>query len=313
MFLLDKILSPRLPSTALSLDARSATAVQVERSRGAFGLRRAATVALPEGLVRPDFSETNVGDPEALCDALANLADSAGLARQRKWSVALPETCAATYVLTLEHKPASRAEVEEVLRWKAERAFGAPFESLQVAREPLPPDAAGRARYLAVGMRLSVLDEYEEVFESLGWRVGFIVPRHIGEARWLRQQGAIGDALLVSAHAEGFTALVQRAGQPFLLRSVPCDAADRDDELYRLLLFYRDRTTTDTPDAPSPLNRLLIIGDDPARQRIASIVNETLATTLRALAPAEVGLNLPDAKLSFATVAAPAGLAALAW
>jgi hypothetical protein len=308
----NKILSPRLPSTALSLDGHSATVVQLERSRGAFAPRRAATAPVPEGLIRPDFAEANVTDPERLGDFLAHLAESAGLSRQRKWSVALPEACAATHILTLEQKPASRQETEEVLRWKTERAFGAPFETLRTAREQIPADSAGRERYLAVGMRLSVLDEYEAVFEDLGWRAGFIAPRHVGEARWLKAKGASGDALLISSHPEGFTALVQRNGEPFILRSVPCETADRDDELYRLLLFYRDRTGAGE-DVGVPLNRLLIVGGDQDRQRIAQVVNDTLATSLRALAPNEVGLNLPDAQLNFASIAAPAGLAALAW
>jgi Tfp pilus assembly PilM family ATPase len=313
MSIFDNILSPRLPSTALSLDGHSATVAQVERSRGAFGLRRAATAAMPEGLVRPDFTETNVADLERLADFLAHLAESAGLGRQSKWSAALPEACAATHILTMEQKGASRQETEELLRWKTERAFGAPYESLRVSREALPPDAAGRERYQAAGIRLSVLDEYEAVFDALGWNVGFITPRYVGEARWLQQKGATGDALLISAHPEGFTALVQRNGQPFILRSVPCDAADRDDELYRLLLFYRERAGAAEEDIPLPLNRLLVVGADSERQRITQVVNETLATGLRALTPPEVGLNLPDAKLDFASLAAPAGLAALAW
>ena len=313
MSFLDKILSPRPPATALSLDGQSATVVQLERSRGAFALRRAATSALPEGLVRPDFTETNIADPDQFADFLATLSESAGLARQRKWSVALPEACAATHILTLEQKPATRNELEEVLRWKTERLFAAPYEALRTTRDALPPDATGRARYLLAGIRLAVLDEYEDVFADLGWKAGFIVPRHVGEARWLARKGATaGDALLVSAHPEGFTALVQRNGQPLILRSVPCEPNDLDDELYRLLLFYRDRSGLDEA-APLPLNQLLVVGAEPERQHIARIVNETLATSLRALTPPEIGLNLPDTQISFASVAAPAGLAALAW
>ena len=312
MSFFDKILSPRLPATALSLDGHSATMVQLERSRGAFALRRAATAAVPEGLIRPDFTETNIRDTESLADFLAHLAESAGLARQRKWSVALPESCAATHILTLEQKPASRQEADEVLRWKTERAFGAPYESLNTVTEKIPPDVAGRERYLVVGMRLSILDEYEEVFAALGWNTGFITPRHVGEARWLKQKGSTGDALLISSRPDGFTAFVQRNGQPFTLRSVPCDAADRDDELYRLLLFYRDRTGP-AEDVALPLNRLLVVAEESDRRRITQVVNETLSTNLRALTPAEVGLNLPNSQLNFATIAAPAGLAALAW
>lgn len=311
---LTNILRPRLPVTALSLTAKTATVVQLERQRGVFGLRRAATTPLPDGLLRPDFAAPNITDLGHLCDLLGNLAESAGLGKQRKWSAALPEACAAAHILTLEQKPTTRNETEEILRWKTERAFGAPFEAIRTARSLLPPDSAGRVRYLAVGIKLSVLDEYEEVFEALGWKMGFIVPRHIGEARWLTQTGSkAGDALLLSTHTEGFTALVQRQGQPFILRNVPCEPSDRDDELYRLLLFYRDRAAGADDNAAVPLTQLLVIGNESERQHFTQIVNETLETNLPALTPAQVGLNLPAQQIDFAAVAAPAGLAALAW
>ena len=311
MSVIHKILRPRLPVTALSLSASEAAVVQLERQKGTFALRRAATVPLPAGLLRPDFTAHNIANPVQLCDLLAELSESAGLGKQRKWSAALPEACAASHILTLEQKPASRAELEEVLRWKTERAFGAPVETLRTARELLPVSDTGRTRYLAVGIRLSVLAEYEEIFDALGWKMGFIVPRHIGEARWLANNGTAGDALLISSTPDGFTALVQRNGQPFILRSVPCELADRDDELYRLLLFYRDRAAP--PEDAPPLQKLLIIGDAAAQKHLAHIVNDTLDTNLQSLTPAQMGLNVPSPQIDFAAIAAPAGLATLAW
>ena len=85
------------------------------------------------------------------------MALSAGLGKQRKWSVSLPEAATRAAILTLESAPASRQELEEVLRWKTERAFGAPPEELIVTRERLHADAQGRQRYLAVGIRAVVL------------------------------------------------------------------------------------------------------------------------------------------------------------
>ena len=51
------------------------------------------------------------------------------------------------------------------------------------------------------------------------------------------------DSLLVSSHAEGFTAALLRGPRPLLIRSITCEPEDRADELYRFLLFYRDRTS----------------------------------------------------------------------
>jgi hypothetical protein len=312
---LSKLISPRFPPAALGIESNNATVVHLERSRrDAFSVRRAATITLPEGLVRPSFDDQNISDANTLASLLSEVALSAGLGKQRKWSVALPEAATRASILTLESAPASRAESEEVLGWKYERAFGASQDELRVSRERLPVDAQGRQRYLAIATRLSILAEYENVFATLGWRAGLILPRHQGEARWITRTGTPGDALLISSHAEGFTALVLRDKQPAIVRSVICETEDRDDELYRLLLFYRDRViSADDAMATNALDRLLVVGEGFDKEHVSEIVNETLEAHPRVLDSANVGLALPSGEFSFDNLAAPAGLATLAW
>jgi len=148
----------------------------------------------------------------------------------------------------------------------------------------------------------------------MGWRAGLILPRHQGEARWVTRPVG-GDSLLISSHSEGFTALVLRDKQPAIVRSVMCEAEDRDDELYRLLLFYRDRVASghSIAGAHTALERLLIVGEGFDKEHVGEIVQETLETRPRILDPADVGLALPSNELSFDALAAPAGLATLAW
>ncbi|HEV2913043.1 MAG TPA: hypothetical protein VGX92_06985 [Pyrinomonadaceae bacterium] len=313
---LNKLIAPRLPTAAVGLERKGAAVVHLERRRReGFALKRAATVSLPDALLNPGFDEPNIADPKELAQALGDAALGAGLGRQRKWSVTLPEASTRTVILHLESAPGSRSELEEVLRWKTERGFGTPLEELRVAREKLPPDPQGRARYLAVGVRELVLAEYESVFASLGWRAGLILPRHVGEARWLMQADAGLDALLVSSHAEGFTVVLVRARRPLVVRTVLCEAEDRDDELYRLLLFYRDRIASadDNGGEVRSLERLLVLGEGLDKQHVSELINETLGRELRPLGPRDVGLSLPPGQLDFDTIAAPAGLATLAW
>ena len=311
---LSKLITPRLPTAAIGLESSSAAVVHLERRRGeGFALRRAATVALSESLLKPSFDESNIADPQELAHALEEAVIGAGLGRQRKWSVALPEAATRTMILHLESVPGSRSELEEVLRWKTERNFGAAVEELRVAREKLSPDAQGRARYLAVGVRESVLAEYEAVFASLGWRTGLILPRHVGEARWLMTAGA-GDALLVSSHTEGFTVVLIRERRPLVVRSVLCEQEDRDDELFRLLLFYRDRIVSNEDETGErSIERLLVLGEGFDKQHVSQLVNETLGSHLRPLGAQDFGLLLPPGELDFDDIAAPAGLATLAW
>ncbi len=281
--------------------------VQLDRSRGGFVVRRAATLNLPADLVHASFDESNV-EPAQLAAALSDLATSAGLLRQKKWCVALPEATARSAILTIDGGGGSRREVEEVLEWKIERTFGAPVSELRVAREQLPLNEQKQERYLATAVRLSVLAEYEAAFAALGWHSGLVLPRHVGEEQWLRE-GA-GDGLLLSAHDEGFTAVLLRNARPLTVRSVFCDPQECDDELHRVLLFYRERSGSNGDG--SPVNRLLVVGEGLDKNRVAEIARESLGANLRPLDAADVGLSIPG-DLPFDTIAAPAGLARLAW
>ncbi|HYO90639.1 MAG TPA: hypothetical protein VEQ40_03355 [Pyrinomonadaceae bacterium] len=309
-------MNPSLPAAAIGLEAGEASAVLLERRRSLFTIKRAATISLPRELLKPSFEETNISDMNELAEALAQLVASAGLQRQKRWSVALPGASTRSSIVTLEGAPASRSELDEVLRWKMERVFGHPVEELRIAHDRLDPDAQGRARYMAVAARLSVRAEDETVFAALGWRAGLIMPRHVAEMQWLGKPRSAwrGDSLLVSSHSEGFTAVIVRGTQPLAVRAIICEPEDRDDELYRLLLFYRDRLAA-PPEAleAHSIERLLAVGEGIKTDQIGDVVNDTLGVRLASMDATEVGLALPSTDLDFDIIAAPAGLATMAW
>lgn len=311
--LLSRIVDPWYPASAIGLDKSVVSVVHVDRVRGnACAIRRAATFNIADSLIRPDFDQSNIEDTMQLAEVLRQLVASAGLMRQKRWSIALPEASARTLVLTMESPPQSNAELQDVLKWKIERGFGAELPELSVARERLQKDSQGRDRYLTIAVRRQVLAEYEQTFESLGWRAGLILPRHIGEAQWLIRNGAAGDGLLLSGSDDGFTAVIFRGKHPLIVRTVTCAPEEREDELYRLLLFYRDRRA-DGEAGETNLSRLMVVGEGLRKDRVGEIVNETTGGNLRILEAVDFGLELPPGDLKFDTIAAPAGLAMLSW
>jgi hypothetical protein len=201
-----------------------------------------------------------------------------------------------------------------VLKWKVERGFGAALEELSVSRERLQKDAQGRDRYLVIAVKKAILAEYEALLESLGWRAGLILPRHLGEAQWLVRNGAQGDSLLLSGSSQGFTGVIFREKHPLIVRTVTCTEDEFEDEFYRLLLFYRDRSTApEVAGTGQGLLRLMIIGEGITKQRAGEIVNETTGGDLRPLEAEDLGLQLPSRDFNFDSIAAPAGLATLSW
>src|ERR1043166_2933645 len=212
--LISRIVEPWYPANAIGLEENLASVVQLERVKGnVCRLKRAATAPIDAALLRPSFDEPNIQNGKQLAAVLNALAIGAGLLRQKRWSLTLPETTTRTTVFTIETQPQSGAELQEVLKWKIERNFGAPVEELSISRERLQKDAQGRDRYLAIAVKKSVVAEYERLLDALRWRAGLILPRHLGEAQWLVRNGVSGDSLLLSGSGQGFTGGVFRPKQ----------------------------------------------------------------------------------------------------
>lgn len=311
--LLSRLIEPWYPATAIGLEKGVASVVQLERVKGSLcKLRRAATFSIDESLVKPSFDEPNVENVPQLAAVLKELASSAGLLRQKRWSLSLPEATTRTLVLTLESQSQSASELQDVLRWKIERGFGAALEELSISKERLQKDSQGRDRYFVIAVRKAILAEYESVLETVGWRAGLILPRHLGEAQWLIRNGSVGDSLLLSGSSHGFTGVIFRDKHPLIVRTVACHEDEFEDEFYRLLLFYRDRSAPETGTGQG-LSRLMVIGEGITKERAGEIVNETTGGDLRPLGAEELGLQLPSRDFSFDSIAAPAGLATLSW
>src|ERR1044072_9901654 len=101
--LLSRLIDPWYPATAIGLEKGVASVVQLERVKGSVcKLRRAATFNIAESLVRPRFDEPNIENAPQLASVLNELAVSAGLLRQKRWSLSLPEATSTTLGLSME-------------------------------------------------------------------------------------------------------------------------------------------------------------------------------------------------------------------
>ncbi|HEX8736331.1 MAG TPA: hypothetical protein VF721_13465 [Pyrinomonadaceae bacterium] len=310
--MLGSLTKPNYPKAAIGLERDTVTALALERrGKGQYGIKQAATVILPENLLNPNFLEENITNSSELIVFLNEVVNNAGLLKQNRWSISLPSATARTAILTLDNEPSSKQELEEILDWKAERSFGAPASELRLSQQKISPDASGKPRYFSTAVKLSILDEYETLFEMMGWKAGLVLPRAVSEAKWLVDSRNQGDSLLISSQADGFTAVLLRGSEPTVVRSVTCTETEVDDEVYRLLMFYRDRFGIE--ETGNLLEKLLVVGKHFNFNRLREISAEALGTTLKILRPEDVGLNIPASSLHFDELAAPAGLATMAW
>ena len=286
----DFLTQPNYPKAAIGIEQNAISALQLRRE-GPRTIRRrpAATVELPRSLLTPSFTDRNIASVPEFRTLLEEAVVSAGLLNQKSWSVSLPSSTARSAILTLDN--AGKGELEEILEWKAEQSFGAPSGQLRITRYPISNDRDGKQRYFATAVKLSVIDEYESVFEQFGWKAGLILPRAVAETNWLLNESTAMDSLLISSQSDGFTAVLLRGNEPTVVRSVTCTPSEIDDEVYRLLMFYNDRFSD--AQGGNLLSRLLLIGRDLVPEKIRAISTDAFGRTLAIVRSEDVGLNVP--------------------
>lgn len=301
--------APNLPPTSLAISETHLALINLRYRSREFEPRNLGVLRLSPGLVRASFTEPNISNESAFIDQLAKTATNAGMSRVKTLSVSLPAGSARSSIISLDATPKSRAELLPLLEWKIERSLGHKFNDLQVNYSRLR-EFNGRPQWLVSAVHLQVLAQYERVFNELGWQAGLITPQHIGEAQWLVRSGVQEDQVVVSLHDRGFDAVIVRSGEPLIVREVECSVEERENEFYRLMVFYRDRLQSE--GSPSTLNRMLMIGDPAEQRRFRDVLTSALERNTISLDPQQLGLKV-DPNAPFNHFAAAAGLATMAW
>jgi Tfp pilus assembly PilM family ATPase len=301
--------APRLPRTSLSISETHVALITLKRSGADFEPRNLGVSRLPAGIVRASLTEPNIADEPILIDHLSKTASRSGMGNINALSVSLPSGSARSMVVALDAAPTSRTEMEQMIEWKAERGLGQKFSDLRVNYTRLS-DLGGRPQYLVSATTERVIEQYERIFERLGWHAGMIAPQHIGEAQWLMRQGLKDDQVVVSLNERGFDAMIVRGHEPLIVREVECAPEEREDEFYRLMVFYRDRLTVE--GAGMPLSRALMIGPATDQRRFRNVLASAMERNVIALDLRQIGLKV-DPTAPFSHFAAAGGLATMAW
>jgi hypothetical protein len=303
-------LAAPVPPNAAGFAEDNFGVVDLRRARRQFVIASSAATQLPAGLVTPTFDSPNIADIRVLGDIVQRTAEAAGLSNRKRWSVSLPDSTARTLVIQLESRPSSRSELREVLEWKVERLIAIPPAQLRISRQKIS-SSGQQDRYLVTVARGDVITQYESVFESIGWKAGLMLPRHVGEAQWLILDNAPGDKILVSANRIGFTSLITRNGEPILVRTYVCDPSSRADELHRFALYYRDRLGNGAGQSPT-LSRMLVLGGFEVGQARRAVF-DALEIEPAVMDPRDFGFDLAGEAITFEQLAGAAGLATLSW
>jgi hypothetical protein len=118
------------------------------------------------------------------------------------------------------------------------------------------------------------------------------------------------DQVVVSLNERGFDTVIVRGREPLMVREVECAPEERENEFYRLMVFYRDRLALE--GAERPLSRALMIGPVFELRRFRTVLASAMEHPVAALEPQQIGLRI-DPNAPFNHFAAAGGLATMAW
>jgi hypothetical protein len=118
------------------------------------------------------------------------------------------------------------------------------------------------------------------------------------------------DQVVVSLNERGFDTVIVRRKEPLMVREVECAPEERENEFYRLMVFYRDRLSLEGNH--NPISRALMIGPAFEQRLFRSVLASAMERPVTALEPQQIGLRI-DQSAPFNHFAAAGGLATMAW
>ncbi len=298
----------RLPRVTMGFTDNTIAVLEMKRRQNRFNIERIASAPLPSSLLQPDFDTVNILQPKELASHIHQLTERAGLARHSTWSIVLPEATARSVIINFDSKPESQQELEQTIAWRVERVLGIPTAKLHLARQPL--STSGPPRFLVTAIQDAILSEYESLFQTLGWHTGLMMPRHLAESLWLARDNETTNKLLISYNDWGFVAVGLQGEEPVMIRSQHCEHAERENELYRLATYYREKVLQQTDKGL----HLLVIGETAERELTAQTFTDALSDFQFQLITLEnLGLSVADQKIAFPQFAGAAAIATLAY
>jgi len=218
-------LSASAPTTAIEIASRRVTAVELGQSAGVAAVLAYASEPLPEGVVVPSLTGTNIAHPDAVISALRAALSRAGLLSRRKVALLVPDSVARVSLLNFEQMPAKAADLDQLIRWQLRKATPFPIDEAQVSSFTANTD--GKTTTLAaVVSRRDVIEQYETVTSAVGIHAGIVDLSSFNVINAVVAAGSApaGDWLLVSMAPEATTLAIMRGHQ---------------------LMFYRHRLTVD--------------------------------------------------------------------
>jgi hypothetical protein len=217
-----RIFLPAQPPLAAELDDGRLSMVRVSGG-GRPELAGFFTEDLPAGAFVPSPAQSNIGDPDALRQAIrrarACVAPTGG-----PMALCLPDTIFRISVITVDALPRGVDAQRDLVGWRLKKTLPYRIEDAQLAWQVLGQRPEG-TMLLAAAAKRRVVADIETIFDAEGLRVGCVTAGTLVLCELLPRTA--GATLFVHAAEAWFSLVMTNASLPTLFRCKSLPAGDR--------------------------------------------------------------------------------------
>lgn len=293
-------LRPAYPPVALEIGHSEIVLVRLKRrGRGKPELVAHRSAPMPEGARPTSIFRPTLGSTAEIVKSVQGLFEATAT-KPGRVSIVMPDNLAKVSIVSLPEAPASRKQLDEIVRFKLRRAIPFRLEEARITYQALPGAGQG-VDILVVVMRRFAVEQYEGILTSAGARPGLVdlsTPNLLNLARGrVAAMNGDGDVAVLNCAVGYFTLVIQRNGRVIFFRSksLPDDIDPDADgaggilgrEISHSLAYYREKL------AGENLERAIVRSASIAPEMVEARLAEAGFTQVERLDPAP-SLQLAD-------------------
>ena len=204
-----------LPLTAFQLSARYLCGMHLTPKEKRVSSH--FTLPLEQGVIEPSFYKKNINDP-ALLEKTLNAGAAKLKNSSRKVLFLLPELSQKIFILSFDALPTSQEEREELILYRVKKQMPMLPSDIRLAYETQP--AENKYRVVASVVKAAVVQEYEEVFHRLNYKVAVTGVPSVSLVNLLGRNNE-RDFILLDVEQGAFSLMAVVRGEIALYRQKP--------------------------------------------------------------------------------------------
>jgi type IV pilus assembly protein PilM len=267
--------STKLPRPRLACEITAESVIAARASEQGDSVELHTMRMLPTGSVLPSLKDTNVLEPAALANAVADALQTVG-GRSREVTAILPDAAIRTVLLDFDSLPQDSMDAAGVVRFRMRKAL--PFDvdkarlSFHVSRSSVP------IKVVAAVALASVIEEYEAAIREAGYAPGVVLPSTLASLSAVESHRP---TLVVKVDPAAVTVAILDHDDLRLVRTLEnthgrqINGQQLADDIYPSVIFFQDSFS-------SKIERVLVGGVDslhevaPALEQVTGSVVEPL-------------------------------------